>query len=189
MVDWECLQGCTRRIGRASQTISHSDSIRNVPGQADKAWHKSGDSTIPHNMSEKAQQEWLEKACMDDKVLESDSWQQTDTQSWWEKKTALACWCIYFPVHPDYCSHTGATPWERVLQNHPSAETEYEYQKFYQHRSGSCRWGRSLLWTQLFLKQQSYPVEDYILYQDNNSVILLESNSRKSTRERLDILL
>ena len=38
-----------------------------------------------------------------------------------------------------------------------------------------------MIWTQLFLEAQGYPVKENILYQDNKSVMLLETNGCKST--------
>jgi hypothetical protein len=37
-----------------------------------------------------------------------------------------------------------------------------------------------MLWTKLFLESQGYPVKKNILFQDNQSAILLEENGRKS---------
>ena len=37
-----------------------------------------------------------------------------------------------------------------------------------------------MLWTRLFLEKQGYPVSDNILYQDNQSAMLLESNGCRS---------
>ena len=37
-----------------------------------------------------------------------------------------------------------------------------------------------MMWTQLFLKTQGYPVKENILYQDNQSTMLLETNRHKS---------
>ena len=37
-----------------------------------------------------------------------------------------------------------------------------------------------ILWTKLFLEHQGYSIDMNILYQDNNSAILLENNGRKS---------
>ena len=37
-----------------------------------------------------------------------------------------------------------------------------------------------ILWTKLFMECQGYEIEQNILYQDNKSAILLETNGRKS---------
>ena len=37
-----------------------------------------------------------------------------------------------------------------------------------------------MIWTQLFLKAQGYPVKENILYQDNKSAMLLKTNRFKS---------
>lgn len=41
-----------------------------------------------------------------------------------------------------------------------------------------------MLWTKLFLETQGYPVKENILFQDNKSAMLLESNGRKSAGKR-----
>jgi hypothetical protein len=38
-----------------------------------------------------------------------------------------------------------------------------------------------ILWTKLFLEAQGYNVEKNIVYQDNKSAILLETNGKKSS--------
>jgi hypothetical protein len=41
-----------------------------------------------------------------------------------------------------------------------------------------------ILWTKLFLEQQGYNINSNVLYQDNKSAILLETNGKKSTGKR-----
>ena len=41
-----------------------------------------------------------------------------------------------------------------------------------------------ILWTKLFTEEQGYPIEKNILYQDNKSAILLETNGRTSAGNR-----
>ena len=41
-----------------------------------------------------------------------------------------------------------------------------------------------VLWTKLFMEEQGYPIEKNILYQDNMSSILLETNGRSSAGKR-----
>lgn len=41
-----------------------------------------------------------------------------------------------------------------------------------------------ILWTKLFMEAQGYTIEKNILYQDNESAILLEANGRKSASKR-----
>ena len=41
-----------------------------------------------------------------------------------------------------------------------------------------------VLWTKLFMEAQGYPIEKNILYQDNQSAILLETNGRSSAGKR-----
>ena len=41
-----------------------------------------------------------------------------------------------------------------------------------------------ILWTKNFLESQGYPVKENILYQDNRSAMVLESNEQKSVGKR-----
>ena len=41
-----------------------------------------------------------------------------------------------------------------------------------------------ILWTQLFMEAQGYPIDQNILYQDNKSAILLETNGKRSSSKR-----
>jgi hypothetical protein len=41
-----------------------------------------------------------------------------------------------------------------------------------------------ILWTKLFLEEQGYDINSKILYQDNKSAILLETNGKKSSGKR-----
>jgi hypothetical protein len=42
----------------------------------------------------------------------------------------------------------------------------------------------AIIWNKLFLEEQGYPLEETILYQDNKSSILLETNDRQNTGKR-----
>ena len=44
-----------------------------------------------------------------------------------------------------------------------------------------------MLWAFLFMEAQGYPLENNILYQDNKSSILLDTNNKKSTGNDQDI--
>jgi hypothetical protein len=41
-----------------------------------------------------------------------------------------------------------------------------------------------ILWTKLFMEAQGYDIEKNILYQDNKSTILLETNGKRSSSKR-----
>ena len=41
-----------------------------------------------------------------------------------------------------------------------------------------------ILWTKLFMEAQGYEIKKNILYQDNKSAILLETNGKKSSSKR-----
>jgi hypothetical protein len=90
-----------------------------------------------------------------------------------------------FAVHPDYKSHTGATmsygdgngavqSISRKQKLHTRSSTESEL-------VGVNDVSVMILWTKLFLEEQGYDINSNILYQDNKSAILLETNGEKSS--------
>ncbi len=93
-----------------------------------------------------------------------------------------------FAVHPDYKSHTGATmsygdgdgavqsiSRKQKLNTRSSTESELV---------GVDDVSVMILWTKLFLEEQGYDINSNILYQDNKSAILLETNGKKSSGKR-----
>jgi hypothetical protein len=83
-----------------------------------------------------------------------------------------------FAVHPDMKGHTGGTmtmgtkfPLDKStkhkLNTHSSMESEIV---------AADNLIPQILWVRLFLKAQGFAVSDNILYQDNKSVMLLETN-------------
>jgi len=91
-----------------------------------------------------------------------------------------------FAVHPDFKSHTGGTytmgegvithmSRKQGLNTRSSTEAEVV--------AADDVIG-PMLWTKLFLEWQGYPVKENILYQDNRSAMLLESNGRRSAGKR-----
>ena len=49
---------------------------------------------------------------------------------------------------------------------------------------GADDFSNLIFWTKLFLEEQGYEVEKNILYQDNKSAILLETNGKRSSSSR-----
>jgi hypothetical protein len=94
-----------------------------------------------------------------------------------------------FAVHPDYKSHTGANMLyggdddgavQSLLRKHnlnTKSSTKSEL-------VGVNDVSIMILWTKLFLEEQGYDINSNILYQDNNSTILLETNGKKSSGKR-----
>ena len=91
-----------------------------------------------------------------------------------------------FAVHPDYRSHTGAgfslgkgniSSISRKQGMNTRSSTEAEV-------VAADEVVGPMLWTRLFLEAQGYPLKDNILYQDNQSAMLLETNGRKSAGKR-----
>jgi hypothetical protein len=93
-----------------------------------------------------------------------------------------------FAVHPDYKSHTGATTSygdgdgavqsisrKQKLNTRSSTESELV---------GVDDVSVMIPWTKLFLEEQGYDINSNILYQDNKSAILLETNGKKSSGKR-----
>ncbi len=92
---------------------------------------------------------------------------------------------VAFAVHPDYKSHTGATcslgkgsviniSKKQKVNTKSSTEAELV---------GVDDAIVMVLWTQLFLEEQGYPIDENIVYQDNKSAILLEENGKKSSSQ------
>jgi hypothetical protein len=91
-----------------------------------------------------------------------------------------------FAVHPDMKSHTGGmmslgkgaaygTSTRQKLNTKSSAEAEL---------IGVNDVMPQILWTRYFLEAQGYGVEDSLVYQGNQSAILLEKNGRASSGKR-----
>ena len=91
-----------------------------------------------------------------------------------------------FAVHPDFRSHTGGT-----LSLGKGAVTSISRKQGLNTRSSTeaevvaaDEVVGPMLWTKLFLEAQGYPLKESILYQDNRSAMLLETNGRKSVGKR-----
>ena len=93
---------------------------------------------------------------------------------------------VSFAVHPDFKSHTGAVmtmgqggmqPMSRKQKLNSRSSTEAEL-------IGVDDVMTQVLWTKLFMEKQGYLLEKNILYQDNKSSILLETNGRSSAGKR-----
>ena len=91
-----------------------------------------------------------------------------------------------FATHCDMRSHTGGamslgkgiiygTSTRQKLNTHSSTEAELV-------AVDDCM--SQILWTCYFLDAQGYNINDYIVYQDNKSAILLEQNGRASSSKR-----
>jgi hypothetical protein len=91
-----------------------------------------------------------------------------------------------YAVHPDMKSHTGGamslgtgviygTSKRQKLNTKSSTESEVV---------GTDDVMPQILWTLYFLEAQGYKIDDNILYQDNKSSILLETNGRGSSGKR-----
>ena len=91
-----------------------------------------------------------------------------------------------FAVHPDFKSHTGAvsTMGDGAIQSisrkqkiNTKSSTEAELVAVDDIST-------MILWTQLFMESQGYDLAQNIVYQDNKSAILLETNGKKSSSKR-----
>jgi hypothetical protein len=91
-----------------------------------------------------------------------------------------------FAVHPDFKSHTGAI----MTMGKGGMQVLSRKQKLNTRSSTEAELVgvddviTMILWTKLFMEHQGYPIEKNILYQDNQSAILLETNGRKSAGKR-----
>ena len=106
----------------------------------------------------------------------------------WADDLRVVKWYVdaSFAVHPDYRSHTGAAMTlgegaviglskKQKLNTRSSTEAELV---------GADDAATMILWTGLFMEEQGYPLKKNILYQDNKSAILLETNGRRSAGKR-----
>jgi hypothetical protein len=91
-----------------------------------------------------------------------------------------------FAVHPDFRSHTGGVmtygggviqSMSRKQQLNTRSSTEAEL-------VGADDAATKILWTKLFMEAQGYEITHNILYQDNQSAILLEKNGKRSSSKR-----
>jgi hypothetical protein len=91
-----------------------------------------------------------------------------------------------YAVHADMRSHTGAsmslgkgaiygTSMRQKLNSKSSTEAEL---------IGVNDVMSQILWTMYFMAAQGYPLEDNVVYQDNQSAMLLEKNGRGSSSKR-----
>jgi hypothetical protein len=91
-----------------------------------------------------------------------------------------------FAVHPDFKSHTGAT----MTMGKGAISSISRKQRMNTRSSTEAELVAaddvvgSIIWTKLFLEAQGYPMTDNVLYQDNRSAILLETNGRQSVGKR-----
>ena len=93
---------------------------------------------------------------------------------------------VSFGVHPDFNSHTGSvlTMGEGAIQSQSMKQKVNSRSTCEAELIGADDALTQILWTRLFLEDLGYPVEKNILYQDNQSAILLEVNGRKSIGKR-----
>ena len=91
-----------------------------------------------------------------------------------------------YGVHPDLKSHTGAAmsmgqgcvySMSRRQKLNTRSSTEAEL-------VGVNDAMGIVLWTRLFLEAQGYKINDNVIYQDNQSAILLEKNGKVSSSKR-----
>jgi hypothetical protein len=117
----------------------------------------------------------LRQTCKDRLILRADG---TKTTKWMVDAS--------FAVHPDFRSHTGAT----MTMGNGAITSISRKQKINTRSSTEAELVAvddvvgSIIWTKLFLESQGYPLKENILYQDNKSAILLETNGRKSAGQR-----
>jgi hypothetical protein len=84
-----------------------------------------------------------------------------------------------FAVHPEFKSHTSAM----MTLGKGAMQSIVRKRKMNMQSSKEGKLvavdDAAILWTKLFLEAQGYDVEKNIVYQDNKSTILLETNSKK----------
>ena len=91
-----------------------------------------------------------------------------------------------FAVHPDFRSHTGGV----MTYGQGAIQTISRKQRLNTRSSteaelvGADDAATKILWTKLFMEKQGYGITSNILFQDNQSAILLETNGQKSSSKR-----
>ena len=91
-----------------------------------------------------------------------------------------------FGVHPDFKSHTGAM----MSMGSGAFQSFSRKQKLDTRGSNESELvgvddvSVHVMWTKLFLEHQGYDVERNVVYQDNNTSMLLEMNGMKSAGKR-----
>jgi hypothetical protein len=95
-----------------------------------------------------------------------------------------------FAVHPDFKSHTSA-----VMMLGKGAMQSIARKQRMKVRSSTegelvavDNAATLILWTKLFLEAQGYKVDRNIVYQDNKSAILLETNGKRSLGKQTQAL-
>ena len=89
-------------------------------------------------------------------------------------------------THPNMCGHTGGC---MLLEKRMSISTSTK-QKLNTRSSTESELVAAddfiliIIWTNYFIEAQGYGYQDTILYQDNQSAILLEKNGHKSSSKR-----
>ena len=93
-----------------------------------------------------------------------------------------------FAVHPDFRSHTGAvmrfggglgSPINVSLEQKLNTDSSTTSELVGVHQALPI-----VLWVKLFLEAQGYSIDENIIYQDNQSAILLENNGKKSSSKQ-----
>ena len=91
-----------------------------------------------------------------------------------------------FAVHKDMISHTGgfmamgtggSYVHSRKKNLNTKVSTEAKLVGLYDVLT-------QVIWTRYFLKEQGYMINDNVIYKDNQSVIILENNGRRSISKR-----
>ena len=93
-----------------------------------------------------------------------------------------------FAVHPDFWSHTGLaikfggrekSPVQASVKQKLNTDSSTTAELVAVHQVLP-----KVLWVPLFLEEQGYKIDKNVVYQDNQSAILLEKNGRKSSSKR-----
>ena len=91
-----------------------------------------------------------------------------------------------FAVHPDMRGHTGRVmTMGRVYPLDNSTKHELNTRSSTESKIAAVdNLIPQILWARLFMKAQGFKVRDNIIYQDNNSAILLETNGQSLSSKR-----
>jgi hypothetical protein len=105
-----------------------------------------------------------------------------------DDSTGILSWYVdaSFAVHPDMRGHTGRAM--TMGRGFPlDSSTKHKLNSQNSRESEIIAVDNlipQILWTRLFMKAQGFEVRDNILYQDNKSALLLETNGRALSSKR-----
>jgi len=115
-----------------------------------------------------------------DAVPEGNAYASTDAQGRWHACNEVLGRCVvcHSPWYeePDRSSHIPQKSMHQKINTKSSTESELV---------GVSDALPQIIWTSYFLEAQGYDIKDLVVFQDNQSTILLEQNGKASSRKQM----